>query len=154
MIKNNKYLSPFTSPLSPQRGFTLIELLVVISVIAILTTLLMVNFVGIRQRGRDGQRKSNLYNIQSALELYRADVGLYLPNQGSFPGCGTPLQNGGNVYMAEVPCDPLTNQGYIYTSEDGSAYTLVACLENANDADKDETTDSNCTTASFTLTNP
>ncbi len=137
-----------------KKGFTLIELLVVISVIAVLTTLLMVNFVGIRQRGRDGQRKSNLFNIQTALELYRAD-------NGSYPltlTCGGALSSGDAVYLSEIPCDSLTDAPYAYTSADGSTYTLVACLENENDGDADEEaiyTASNCTTpASFTLTNP
>jgi len=137
------------------RGFTLIELLVVISVIAILTTLLMANFVGIRQRGRDGQRKSNLYNIQSALELYRSDV-------GSYPltlTCGSSLTSGSStVYMQDVPCDPLSGASYTYTSADGTTYSIIACLENENDSNRDDAATyaaSACTTpASFTLTNP
>lgn len=146
-----------SSTISTKKGFTLIELLVVISVIAVLTTLLMVNFVGIRQRGRDGQRKSNLYSIQSALELYRADNGSY-PLTNAFPQCGDSLESGGAIYMQEVPCDPLTDARYTYTSTDGASYTLTACIENENDADKDseaQYTASNCTTpSSFTLTNP
>lgn len=55
------------------KGFTLIELLVVLVIIASLATLLTANFVGVRQRGRDAQRKSDLRQIQSAFELYRAD---------------------------------------------------------------------------------
>lgn len=136
------------------KGFTLIELLVVISVIAVLTTLLMANFIGIRQRARDAQRKSNLFNVQSALELYRADV-------GSYPltvDCGGALSSGGTVYMSEVPCDPLDDTDYIYTSVDGTTYSFIACLENENDPERDGDiayTASGCTTpASFTLTNP
>lgn len=149
--------SPLTSHLSPTKGFTLIELLVVISVIAVLTTLLMANFVGIRQRGRDGQRKSNLFNIQTSLELYRADNGIY-PDTTTFPACGSALVGGATVYMQEIPCDPLDGSDYAYTSIDGTTYTLVACLENANDADRDDDLDyqaSGCATpSSFTLRNP
>ena len=135
-----------------QRGFTLVELLVVISIISILATLLMANFIGVRQRGRDGQRKSNLFNIQSALELYRADAGLY-PTTGNFPACNSPLTDGGSTtYMTKVPCDPLSGS-YVYTSADGTTYTLYACLENAEDSQKDTTPSGSCTT-SFTLTNP
>lgn len=142
-----------------EKGFTLIELLVVISVIAVLTTLLMANFVGIRQRGRDGQRKSNLFNIQTALELYRADNGLY-PDTDTFPSCGSALtvDDGATVYMQTVPCDPLDDADYRYMSTDGTSYTLVACIENANDSEADEEAvydASGCATpASFTLTNP
>ncbi len=136
------------------KGFTLIELLVVISVIAVLTTLLMANFVGIRQRGRDGQRKSNLYSIQSALELYRAD-------NGAYPlalVCGSSLTNATATYMQKVPCDPLSGDAYTYTSTDGTTYSMIACIENQNDSSADDEeayTASGCTTpASFTLTNP
>ncbi|MDP2672104.1 MAG: type II secretion system protein, partial [Candidatus Daviesbacteria bacterium] len=51
------------------RGFTLIELLVAIAIIGILSSFLLSNFVGVRQRARDGVRKSDLRQIQSALEL-------------------------------------------------------------------------------------
>ena len=62
-------------------GFTLIELLVAIGIIGILASFLLANFVGVRQRARDGVRKSDLRQMQSALEMYRADQGQYkLPN--------------------------------------------------------------------------
>lgn len=60
-----------------KKGFTLIELLIVIAIIGVLATLLMVNFIGVRQRARDAQRKSDLRQIQSALEIYRSDQGSY-----------------------------------------------------------------------------
>lgn len=139
-----------------KRGFTLIELLVTIAIISVLATLLMVNFVGVRQRGRDSQRKANLFQLQSALELYRSDAGSY-PLTASWPACGTALSNGSAVYMQEVPCDPTTDAGYVYTS-DGTTYTIISCLENDQDSDKDATVDSTCSAptfpASFTLHNP
>lgn len=156
---NKRYLINRKLFFSKDKGFTLIELLVVISVIAVLTTLLMANFVGIRQRGRDGQRKSNLFSIQTALELYRADNGLY-PDTDAFPGCGSSLtgDGGATVYMQTVPCDPIDDADYTYTSADGTAYTLVGCLENENDSEADAQAvyeASGCATpASFTLTNP
>ncbi len=137
-------------------GFTLIELLVTIAIISVLVTLLMVNFIGVRQRGRDSQRKANLFQLQSALELYRSDVGSY-PLTASWPACGSPLSYNSAVYMQEVPCDPITDTGYTYTS-DGTTYTIISCLENEQDSDRDDTVDSSCTAptfpASFTLHNP
>lgn len=160
MIKKSK-ISLF---LENKTGFTLIELLVSISIIAILTALLTANFVGARQRGRDGQRKANLYNIQSALELYRADNSSY-PLDSAFPACGNPLELNGVVYMQEVPCDPsAAGTSYTYISSDGLTYTLYACLE--NEADSEISTDggdtdniTGCDTAGntsfpFKLTNP
>lgn len=138
------------------RGFTLIELLVTIAIISVLTTLLMVNFVGVRQRGRDSQRKANLFQLQSALELYRSDVGSY-PLTAAWPACDAALSYNGAVYMQEVPCDPTSNLQYTYTS-DGTTYTLFSCLENGQDGDRDSAANSACTApnfpASFTLHNP
>ena len=140
-----------------QKGFTLIELLVSISIIAILTALLTANFIGARQRGRDGQRKSNMYQMQSALELFRADNEAY-PLTASLATCGNAISSGATIYMQKVPCDPVTGNPFKYTSEDGSTYTIFGCLENSSDSDKD--TDPNdagqCTSPSvpFKLTNP
>lgn len=139
-----------------KNGFTLIELLVTIAIISVLISLLMVNFIGIRQRGRDSQRKANVYQIQSALELYRSDSGSY-PLTNVWPVCGSPLSYNNAVYMQELPCDPITDAGYTYAS-DGTTYTIIACLENEQDADRDDQVDDICEAptfpASFTLRNP
>lgn len=145
------------------RGFTLIELLIVVVIIGVLTTLLLANFIGIRQRARDTQRKADLKQIQSALELYRADQGTYpLPGSGNGnfqPTCGSGSSllspDGGATYMQKIPCDPLGG-AYSYAS-DSNTYTLVSCLENLNDSQKDAVNNSLCNgTAnwSFTLQNP
>lgn len=154
--------------LNSHKGFTLIELLVVIAIISILAALLMANFIGIRQKGRDGQRKSNLYQVQSALELYRSDNGSY-PTTINTCGKNVQISYNSTVYMQNTPCDPLDDNPYTYTS-DGTTYTIVACLENAADANRDVDGSGNtaisasCTgsgvsgrssrPASFTLTNP
>ena len=149
LIKNHQ--SPFTLRISFQGGFTLIELLVVIAIISILATLLFANFIGVRQRGRDAQRKSNLYNIQTAFELYRSDLGEY---PSSIPACDQALSSGNTVYMQKFPCDPTSGLTYSYDpAEDKFTYTIIACLENSADSDKDTTPAEGCVT-SFTLNNP
>src|SRR5437588_640087 len=84
MRKVTSYQLPVTS----SKGFTLIELLVVIAIIGILATIVMVNVLSVRSRARDTQRKSDIRQIQSALELYRADQGSY-PN--GLPACNSAL---------------------------------------------------------------
>lgn len=118
-------------------GFTLIELLIVIAIIGILASLLMVNFIGIRQKARDSQRKSDLRQIQSALELYRADQGRY--PDSPLPTCGSSLTGGSppTTYMQKVPCDSLSTAPYQY-SFSGTAYCLRVCLENTNDGERDQ----------------
>jgi general secretion pathway protein G len=129
------------------RGFTLIELLIVIAIIGVLSTLLMANFIGVRQRARDSQRKSDLRQIQAALEIYRSDIGSYpatLKNCGS--GSSVFLGNKGIVgqtdcattYMQTIPSDPSGsgsyNSGNYAYQTDNATYTLGACLENSGDS--------------------
>lgn len=124
-------------------GFTLIELLIVIVIIGILAALLMANFIGVRQRARDGQRKSDLRQIQAALEMYRADQGSYPTSVPNCPeGQPTSLMSpdcSSSTYLQNVPRDPLGegslyNGGNYYYSLDESTYTLAACLENSSDS--------------------
>ena len=131
---------------STQKGFTLVELMVVIGIIGILSTVLMVSFTGIRARNRDVERKSNLKDIQFALELYRTDKGGYPIGAGTFSGCGeawTVTEGTSTItYMSKIPCDPLkpTDGIYLYLP-DGcsgtlcSSYKIQACLENEKDKD-------------------
>lgn len=143
-------------------GFTLIELLIVVAIIGILTTVLMANFIGIRQRARDVQRKGDLEHVRHALELYRADQGVYPQpgtGDGNFPttcGSGSSLINGTTTYMQKIPCDPLGGS-YPYSS-DGNTYVLITCIENLNDSQKDTANNSTycdgTTKWSFTLQNP
>ncbi len=120
-----------------KHGFTLIELLVVISIIGILASLVSVNLNSARSRARDAQRKSDLKNISIALRSYYNGLGTY-PLTFSFT---TPFVIGGVTYMATVPNDPQydstdsTPPRYDYELTNlGDGFTLLACLENASDA--------------------
>lgn len=150
-----KKISNLKYQISNMRGFTLVELLVVIAIIGILSTLLTANFIGVRQRGRDSQRKSNLRQIQSALELYRADQAGY-PTTLSPCGSAFTSPNGQTRYMEKIPCDP-NGTSYTYSSTDITRYTVIACLENQNDSEKDPTNTAPCngtSNFSYTLRNP
>ena len=144
-------------------GFTLVELLIVVGIIGILATLLMANFIGVRQRARDAQRKSDIRQIQSALELYRSDIGSY---PGSFPSCGSALTGGTpvNTYMQKIPCDPSGSSyynggNYRYNQDSVTSYTLGGCLENSADSQGSPSAPTGgtgtCSTAwYFTVNNP
>lgn len=147
-----------------EKGFTLIELLIVIAIIGVLASLLTANYVSVRQRARDVQRKSDLSQVLSALELYRTDLGSY--PSGPLPGCGQPLVNGGITYIKKVPCDPQGasysyNAGvYFYIQSGGNTFNMGACLENSNDTGVNITTTSPGGTGScasgkyYVVTNP
>ncbi len=156
------------------KGFTLVELLVVIAVISMITAMLFPNFMGVRQRARDAQRKSDLAQIQKAMELYKSDENPPVyptvdSGSGSFPGslcskCWS--SNGiddctGNLYMQHFPCDPQSSNPtpYIYTLDatDNLKYTLSTCLENLADSDRDPTPQPTCqavSKASYTVNEP
>lgn len=133
-------------------GFTLIELLVVIAIIGGLSALLLPNFMGARERARDAQRKSDLRQIQKALEMYRQDqtppsYPLNLPTANncwsSGPNCT------GNIYMSKFPSDPSPGKQYYYTVDNNTlSYTLCACLENSADSDSS----SNCSVCNNSCT--
>ncbi|MEI8067762.1 MAG: type II secretion system protein [Candidatus Shapirobacteria bacterium] len=59
--------------INKRKGFSLIELLVVISIIAVLTAVLVANFMGARERARDAQKISDLESLKGALRLYYND---------------------------------------------------------------------------------
>jgi prepilin-type N-terminal cleavage/methylation domain-containing protein len=141
-------------------GFTLTELLIVITIIGTLASLVIVNFRSAQMRGRDGVRKSDLRNIQTALRLYYNDFGRYPSSApaagGAIVGCGTVAApasctygsvwtKAGTTYMSILPDEPLKTPDYVYTYVNDDDYTLRACLESRSDPKGVVVTASICT---------
>lgn len=91
-------------------GFTLIELVIVVSIIAVLSGVSLFALSGARESGRDARRRSDLSQIASGLELYKADFNYY-PDSIT---AGGSLSGGGNTYIQVIPSDP-TGSAYAYT---------------------------------------
>ena len=128
---------------SKKTGFTLIELLVVMAILGLLATVGLSSFRNAQIKGRDAQRKSDLSQIQRALEMYYNDKGYYpdeLPAGGS--EWRDPEVVDGALYMKALPEDPRGGD-YCYES-DGSSYQLYAKLENANDPAIERTCPEGC----------
>lgn len=135
-IINNQRLATVRS------GFTLIELLVVIAIIGILSGLGVVVFTRAQAKARDGQRRSDLRNLQEAVEMYYADNNSYpstggawwgqCSNYGSYTatcGANTFIPNICADYIGGIPKDPRADASgsdcYLYRS-DGNNYMILA----------------------------
>jgi prepilin-type N-terminal cleavage/methylation domain-containing protein len=134
--------------LSRRTGFTLIELLVVVAIIGVLTAVLLVNLVGIRERGADTKKKSDLNQLKTSLRLYYNDYQGYpaVNGSGNIMGCtsngvgvcdqagGSTLQNAsGTVYMQYVP-----EYSVYWVSADREQFYIGVALTNASDPDAAE----------------
>lgn len=125
-----------------KNGFTIIELLIVIALIAIFTvgTLTILNPLEQLKKGNDARRKSDLAQIQKAMEAFYNDTGRYPTatiNYRIQDLNGNEINWGSSwaPYMNLLPSDPgKTN--YIYYSQNGQSYYLYASLERGvNDPD-------------------
>lgn len=128
------------------KGFTLIELMIVIGVISILSVgvITILNPADQIQKANDSRRKSDLFQIQKALEQYYEDNGRYpAVSQGSTylitnsSGADVVWGNPWTPYMNLIPKDPsYPNKTYVYYTPDGQSYYLYASLDRGG-RDKD-----------------
>ncbi len=108
-------------------GFSLIELIVVITIMVLLTTVGVVSFTSANANARDGKRKADLAQVQSALVLYRTDEGSY-PTTINW-NTMSPIQS---YISASSMVDPK-GQPYVFTS-DGITFSVCTTLEKSTPA--------------------
>jgi prepilin-type N-terminal cleavage/methylation domain-containing protein len=147
------------------RGFTLIELLVVIAIISLLSSVVFASLNSARAKARDARRRSDLAQIQIALELYYDKYGTYQVSGGGSNGSGTgwlgyETEQGAYTYAVSrvlydegflsVPIveDPIESPSYMiyycdfsnqvgpFGSDYGQVYALFASLENPTDEEE------------------
>ncbi len=129
-------------------GFSLVELLITVSIIAILIAIGVASYATINRQSRDTKRKSDIEQIRSALEMYRADNGSY-PSAGSGSWVAASSATDAligltpslvSTYLSVVPRDPKSAQNYMYLASNPSGgayygYCLSALLESENPTD-------------------
>ncbi|MBI3379588.1 type II secretion system protein [Candidatus Gottesmanbacteria bacterium] len=109
-------------------GFTLIEVLVAATIVALLSTIGLSGYQAITRSGRDALRKSDLEQIRSALEIYKADNGNYPITSN----CAASLSSS---YINPYPGDPKSPYKYCYNRPTTLTYYICAHLENGGGSD-------------------
>lgn len=132
----------FRQNLKSESGVTLIELLVVVALIGILAAglIMVVDPKGQINKANDARRKSDLAQVQRALETYYQDFGRYPQStvgtyniQGAAWGAAWSV--GGVVYMSKLPIDSGGTRKYAYNSPcpNNQCYYLYASLQRSQD---------------------
>jgi general secretion pathway protein G len=124
------------------QGFTLIELIVTVTIISVLVAAGAVSYTTVTRRSRDAKRKSDVEQLRSALEMYRADFGYY-PTAGSGSWTAASNLTGDLVttYMPAIPNDPkVPTFAYRYqatnlTGGNYFGYCLTTYLETVDETD-------------------
>jgi general secretion pathway protein G len=106
------------------RGFTLIEVMVVVVILGILAAIIVPKIMSRPEQARIVKLKQDILAIQSALDLYKLDNGMYpttdqglqaLVTEPTAPPIPSSWKSDG--YLQEVPVDPW-GQSYQYVNED------------------------------------
>ena len=92
-------------------GFTLIELLIALTLIAILASIAVPNFMHSTVRAREAALREDLFHMREAIDQYYADHGKYPDSLGAVVE---------KRYIRAVPMDPFTqsNQSWVEDAED------------------------------------
>ncbi|MDP2709524.1 MAG: prepilin-type N-terminal cleavage/methylation domain-containing protein [bacterium] len=125
------------------KGFSLTELMITMSIIGSVGTLAGAQIDDILPMARDAQRKANIYQVQTALNIYYDDRGQYPISFGNEPTeAGWRLikdvlessDNPENVYVPEMPADPLNTGQYVFKYwSDGQKFKITYETEDSAD---------------------
>jgi general secretion pathway protein G len=106
-------------------GFTLIEVMVVVVILGILAALIVPKIMSRPEQARVVKVKQDLLAIQSALDLYKLDNGLYPTTEQGLQALVTkpttspvPRDWKSDGYLQEVPVDPW-GENYQYMNDGG-----------------------------------
>jgi len=90
-------------------GFTLIEILIVISIIAILASTIIPNFIGFDAEARITSTKSNLEALRTRVNLFRAKEGRYPDSLGELTSVYYSDVGVRKPYLNKMPVELISN---------------------------------------------
>jgi len=105
------------------KGFSLTELMIVMSIVSTTATLAGAQMDDILPMARDAQRKANIHQVQTALNLYYDNHEQYPISSGNEPTAAdwqsmkSVLESADNLdetYVPEMPHDPLNTDQYVF----------------------------------------
>ncbi len=120
---------------SKEKGFTLIELMIVVAIVGILAAIAIPNFIGMQKRAKTTEAKSNLGELWTLQEAYRAENDTYVAPSGTL-AAGTYDGTNGWAELGFYP-KGTTRYAYSITSASATAFSAQA----SGDIDNDGTND-------------
>ena len=138
-----------------EAGFTLIEIMVVIIILGLLATLVIPNITGYTEKAKREKTRADLTSIEGALELFKADCGLYPTTEQGLEALIVRPSTGricnkwmeGGYFKKGIPLDPWGNR-YAYSAPGrrGEAYEILSLgpdgLESEDDLSSSDHLDS------------
>lgn len=127
-------------------GFTLIELMIAITILAILSVVVVPNFMKYLESARKSSAQTTLRSLKQAVTMYYAQVGQYpqtlkdLVRRPSNEKAAKKWQSGGYLEKKEIPEDPWGNRYKYSVAKPGSdqAYELYSYGPNGKGSPKTE----------------
>ncbi len=109
-------------------AFSLVELLIVIIIIAVLAAVAIPRFANSSQRSKESALRANLKLYRNAIELYKADTGVYPTALSDLAATSAPangLDSSGNTvainasdwkgsYIQAIETDPISGNAFSY----------------------------------------
>ena len=112
--------------MTDKNGFTLLELIVVVAIIGVMAGFVVINFGGSREEAQNTQRRSDIRQYQTSIEVYAN------ANNGNYPSavdamvdvCNTSL----GQYASQCPDDPVSTMPSYQYSATSARYVIWAQL--------------------------
>jgi type II secretory pathway pseudopilin PulG len=108
-------------------------LLIVISILGVLALFSLFVMNNQLKKTRDVKRKSDIVAIHNGLEQYYDTTSCYPKTLGA---CSSSLSLGSAMFISSLPCDPKTNDPYVYISDGNdcsSSFRIYSNLEISSD---------------------